>query len=116
MSVCFNDTTDCVFSGGLDNDIKVHGIHVSCFHKIIDCSCNCDACILTHQVWDLRQAEFAYKMAGHADSITGLRLSPDGSYLLSNSMDSSGVYQKPNISASYTFDKIVFKGKWWCPY
>lgn len=62
MSVCFNDTTNHVLSGGLDNDIKV---------------------------WDLRQSELAYKMTGHADSITGLRLSPDGSYLLSNSMDSS---------------------------
>ncbi|XP_065897886.1 U5 small nuclear ribonucleoprotein 40 kDa protein-like isoform X2 [Dysidea avara] len=62
MSVCFNDTAEQLMSGGLDNNIKV---------------------------WDLRQTQLAYTMKGHADSVTGLRLSPDGSYLLSNSMDSS---------------------------
>ena len=29
-------------------------------------------------------------MAGHTDSITGLRLSPDGSYVVSNCMDNTG--------------------------
>lgn len=42
------------------------------------------------QVWDLRQNKLIYTMQGHGDSVTGLSLSLDGSYLLSNSMDNSG--------------------------
>ena len=29
-------------------------------------------------------------MRGHTDTVTGMELSPDGSYLLSNAMDNSG--------------------------
>lgn len=61
-SVAFNDTAEQVFSGGIDNDIKV---------------------------WDVRKNELLYTMRGHTDTITGLTLSPDGSYLLSNGMDNS---------------------------
>ncbi|XP_016365199.1 U5 small nuclear ribonucleoprotein 40 kDa protein-like [Sinocyclocheilus rhinocerous] len=63
LSVTFNDTSDQIISGGIDNDIKV---------------------------WDLRQNKLIYSMQGHGDSVTGLSLSADGSYLLSNSMDNSG--------------------------
>jgi len=31
----------------------------------------------------------AFSLIGHSDTLTSLRLSPDGSYLLSNAMDSS---------------------------
>ena len=58
----FNDTAEQVISGGIDNDIKV---------------------------WDLRKNDILYRLHGHADTITGLMLSPDGSYLLSNSMDNT---------------------------
>ncbi|XP_055386283.1 U5 small nuclear ribonucleoprotein 40 kDa protein [Condylostylus longicornis] len=61
-AVCFNDVGDLIISGGIDNDIKV---------------------------WDSRKNEIVYKLRGHADTITGLSLSPDGSYLLSNSMDNT---------------------------
>ena len=30
-------------------------------------------------------------MQGHTDSVTGFRLSPDGSFLLSNAMDNTGM-------------------------
>ena len=59
-SVSFNDTAEKVFSAGLDNQIKV---------------------------WDLRKKEVEYVIYGHTDTITGISLSPDGSYLLSNAMD-----------------------------
>jgi len=59
-AVSFNDTADRVFSSGLDNQIKV---------------------------WDLRKNDIDYVLYGHTDTITGLSLSPEGSYLLSNSMD-----------------------------
>jgi len=61
-SVCFNDTSDQIFSGGIDNIIKV---------------------------WDLRKNDVLYKMRGHTDTVTGFRLSPDGSFLLSNAMDNT---------------------------
>lgn len=41
------------------------------------------------QVWDVRKKEILYTLRGHTDTVTGLRLSADGSYLLSNSMDNS---------------------------
>jgi len=51
-----------VLTGGLDNDIRV---------------------------WDLRKNDVLFSLRGHTDTITGLRLSPDGSYVLSNAMDNS---------------------------
>lgn len=33
-----------------------------------------------------------FKMSGHTDSVTGFRLSPDGSFVLSNAMDNTGLY------------------------
>ncbi|XP_032900883.1 U5 small nuclear ribonucleoprotein 40 kDa protein [Amblyraja radiata] len=62
LAATFNDTSDQIISGGIDNDIKV---------------------------WDLRQNKLIYTMRGHTDSVTGLALSGDGSYLLSNSMDNT---------------------------
>lgn len=61
-SACFNETDDQIFAGGIDNCIKV---------------------------WDLRKGQVSFKMAGHTDTVTSLRLSPDGSNLLSNSMDNT---------------------------
>uniref|UniRef100_A0A914EGF9 U5 small nuclear ribonucleoprotein 40 kDa protein n=1 Tax=Acrobeloides nanus TaxID=290746 RepID=A0A914EGF9_9BILA len=59
-AVTFNDTSDQIISGGIDNDIKI---------------------------WDLRKQEVVTVLAGHSDMITGLALSPTGTHLLSNSMD-----------------------------
>lgn len=42
------------------------------------------------QIWDLRKNDVLYRMKGHSDTVTGLQLSPDGSYLLSNAMDNTG--------------------------
>lgn len=39
----------------------------------------------------------AYKMAGHTDTVTGMELSPDGSYLLTNAMDNQGKIQRLDI-------------------
>ncbi|KAJ2961217.1 hypothetical protein NQZ79_g3531 [Umbelopsis isabellina] len=61
-AACFSDAGDMVFTGGIDNVIKA---------------------------WDLRKKAVAYTLSGHADTVTGIKLSPDGSYLLSNSMDNT---------------------------
>lgn len=62
-AVAFADAGDQVYSGGLDNAVKV---------------------------WDLRKDdEPSLQLKGHSDTVTGLRLSPDGSHLLSNSMDNT---------------------------
>jgi Prp8 binding protein len=55
----------------------------------------------TIDAWDLRKDAIAYSLEGHSDTITGilslfsfspigLKLSPDGDKLLSNSMDNTG--------------------------
>jgi len=59
-SVVFSEHGDQIFSGGIDNDIKV---------------------------WDVRKNQVVMTLEGHTDSITGMKLSPDGNFLLSNSMD-----------------------------
>jgi WD40 repeat protein len=43
------------------------------------------------QVWDLRKNDILYTMPGHTDTVTGFKLSPDGSFLLSNAMDNTGM-------------------------
>ncbi|KAK6050076.1 WD domain, G-beta repeat protein [Cooperia oncophora] len=63
LAVTFNDTTDEIFVGSIDSDIYC---------------------------WDMRRDDISYVMHGHKDIITGLALSPDGKFLLSNSMDCSG--------------------------
>ncbi|XP_065346761.1 U5 small nuclear ribonucleoprotein 40 kDa protein [Cloeon dipterum] len=60
IAVTFNDNATQAISSGIDNDIKV---------------------------WDLRQNALLYKLKGHTDTVTGLSLSPDGSYVMSNGMD-----------------------------
>ncbi|XP_074593874.1 U5 small nuclear ribonucleoprotein 40 kDa protein-like [Brevipalpus obovatus] len=62
LAVTFNENSDQIIYGGIDNLIKVY---------------------------DLRKCAILYSMAGHLDTITGLASSPDGSFVLSNSMDST---------------------------
>lgn len=41
------------------------------------------------QVWDLRKDTATMTLTGHSDTITSLAVSPDGSHLLTNSMDNT---------------------------
>lgn len=61
-SVAFADSADKVYSGGIDNEVKV---------------------------WDLRKekGDPVLRLTGHLDTVTGMRVSPDGAYLLTNAMD-----------------------------
>ncbi|KAF8819855.1 U5 snRNP-specific protein [Cardiosporidium cionae] len=60
LSVTFDDNASRIFSGSLDNTIRAY---------------------------DLRMDSELEALQGHTDSITGLDVSKDGRYLLSNSMD-----------------------------
>ena len=51
-----------IFSGGIDNIVKG---------------------------WDLRKLDVNMTLSGHTDTVTGLSVSADGSYLLSNAMDNT---------------------------
>lgn len=59
LAVAFAEAGDQIYTGGIENVIKV---------------------------WDLRKIEVAMTLKGHTDTITGLRVSPDGNHLLSNAM------------------------------
>jgi len=61
-AVAVSDTGNELFTGGIDNDIKV---------------------------WDLRKRAVVYLLRGHQDTVASLSVSPDGQSLLSNSMDNS---------------------------
>ena len=41
------------------------------------------------KIWDLRQNNVVTEIEGHSDTVTGMALSPDGSYVLTNSMDNT---------------------------
>jgi Prp8 binding protein len=60
--VAMSDNSQGVFSGGIDEKI---------------------------QAWDLRTGSVLYSLNGHSDTVTGLSLSPDGTKILSNSMDNT---------------------------
>ncbi|KAJ9156218.1 U5 snRNP complex subunit [Pleurostoma richardsiae] len=61
-AVAISEAGNEIYSGGIDNDIKV---------------------------WDIRKKGVIYSMLGHEDTVTTLRVSPDSQSLLSYSMDST---------------------------
>lgn len=62
LAVAFADAGDQVYSGGINNLVTI---------------------------WDLRRGEIALTLPGHTEAVTGMRLSPDGNFLLTNSMDNT---------------------------
>ncbi|CAJ0586848.1 unnamed protein product, partial [Mesorhabditis spiculigera] len=59
-AVTFNDTAEYIYAGNIENDIVCY---------------------------DMRRGEAEYTLEYHGDTVTSLALAPDGSHLLSNSMD-----------------------------
>lgn len=51
-------------------------------------------------------------MRGHADSVTGLSLSSEGSYLLSNAMDNTGDFGKESTSNTQSLWTLKKSGHW----
>jgi Prp8 binding protein len=58
--VTFNNTNEIVFVAGVDNSIKA---------------------------WNLKKNEIEFSLLGHTDTVTGISLSNNGNFLVSNSMD-----------------------------
>lgn len=115
-AVCLSDDATQLFSGGIDNTIHC---------------------------WDLREASSSsssndaggadaapppvFSLKGHMDTITGISLSPDGSFLLSNAMDSTArIWDvRPFVSGGesqrctgvmgghqHNFEKLLLKASW----
>merc|ERR1711920_140937 len=96
-AVSFAEAGDVTYSSGLDNTIKF---------------------------WDLLQGKETTRMIGHTDTVTSLRVSPDGTQILSNSMDNTlriwdaRPYASKNRSIKvltgheHTFEKILLKCDW----
>eukprot|EP01125_Pyxidicula_operculata_P011989 TRINITY_DN3931_c0_g1_i1.p1 TRINITY_DN3931_c0_g1~~TRINITY_DN3931_c0_g1_i1.p1 ORF type:complete len:346 (+),score=66.91 TRINITY_DN3931_c0_g1_i1:28-1065(+) len=95
---CFDDKAELVFTGGIDNTIHC---------------------------WDTRKPNTeVFRLVGHRDTITCLRLDPYGSYLLSNAMDNElRVWDirpfaplqrciKTFMGAQNSFEKILLKSNW----
>ena len=61
-AVQFNDDPSQVISAGIDNDLKI---------------------------WDTRKNSVLTEMSGHTDTVTGMKLSPDGAHVLTNAMDNT---------------------------
>ena len=61
-AVAISEAGNEIYSGGIDNDIKV---------------------------WDIRKKAVVHSMIGHTDTVTTLRVSPDSQQLLSYSFDST---------------------------
>uniref|UniRef100_A0A183B1H4 WD_REPEATS_REGION domain-containing protein n=1 Tax=Echinostoma caproni TaxID=27848 RepID=A0A183B1H4_9TREM len=96
LSVTFNDTAEMIFSGGIDNVVKG---------------------------WDIRKLDVSILLSGHTDTVTGLSVSPDGSFLLSNAMDNTlrlwdiRPFAPPErcmkVSGEYhTFEKNMLRCAW----
>ena len=97
MSACFSEAGNQIFSGGLDNLIKV---------------------------WDVRQKAVVMTLEGHTDTVTSLALSPNGQTLVSNAMDSTvrlwniAPFGPPNRQmkliqgAPHGFDKNLIRVVW----
>lgn len=60
VAACFSEEAEKVFTGGIEEKVRA---------------------------WDLRRADEAFSLGGHRDTITGMQLSPDGTKLLTNSVD-----------------------------
>jgi len=97
LSCVFNDDSSQAITGGIDETIKV---------------------------WDIRKEKILYTMEGHNDCVTGMELSPDGRFLLSNSMDNSLItwdvrayvstprFQKRFGGHRHNMDKTLLKAAW----
>lgn len=102
LSVTFDDSGQRVFAGSLDNNVYCYDIRA-------------------------KEEEAMFTLEGHTDNITGLDVSHDGNFLLSNSMDNSVRLwdvrpffsgndsercQQVMQGATHNFEKNLIKVRW----
>jgi Prp8 binding protein len=87
LSVAFSHDAGIVFCSGVDSHI-----YVRVFNK----------------AYDLRSDSVLYTLKGHEDIVTGLKTSPNGDLLLSNSMDNTGILELTSSHLGYptVFDQF----------
>uniref|UniRef100_A0A915LBB8 Uncharacterized protein n=1 Tax=Meloidogyne javanica TaxID=6303 RepID=A0A915LBB8_MELJA len=83
---------DIVCSGSDDGTIQVHDLRKRKPAIIFENINKYQVTTVTFNdtaelVWDIRKNSLLHSMHGHSDTVTGLCLSPDGSFVLSNAMD-----------------------------
>eukprot|EP00455_Lapot_gusevi_P037329 TRINITY_DN4171_c0_g1_i3.p1 TRINITY_DN4171_c0_g1~~TRINITY_DN4171_c0_g1_i3.p1 ORF type:complete len:388 (-),score=72.85 TRINITY_DN4171_c0_g1_i3:38-1132(-) len=105
VNTCFPSYRDSqlFITGSDDGTAKLYDIRVKACQATLDCEFPVLAACFTQdnqsvltagieesiRMWDLRKNSVVMTLEGHSDSITGVSLSPDGSFLLSNSMDNT---------------------------
>ncbi|XP_074832626.1 U5 small nuclear ribonucleoprotein 40 kDa protein isoform X2 [Carettochelys insculpta] len=84
LAVTFNDTSDQIISGGIDNDIK----------NLLRCSWSPDGSKIAGgsadrfvYVWDTTSRRILYKLPGHAGSVNEVAFHPEEPIILSASSD-----------------------------
>jgi len=80
------DKTMCVWDVDTGRRVKKFAEHSSHVNSV--CCAREDSHLLATASDDCT-TEVSFSLNGHSDTLTSLRLSPDGSYLMSNAMDSS---------------------------
>ena len=77
-AVQFSEDASQVVSAGIDNDIKIWDLRKN-------------AVVTDIQVQSPGNSDFFMMvlLQGHSDTVTGMKLSPDGAYVLTNSMDNT---------------------------
>ena len=77
-AVQFSEDASQVVSAGIDNDIKIWDLRKN-------------AVVTDIQVQSPGNPDFFMMvlLQGHSDTVTGMKLSPDGAYVLTNSMDNT---------------------------
>ena len=139
VNTCRPSNSPQLFASGGDDSMTYIGdaryrgavVSLNCDFPVLAIDWSLDSTVLytagiDHAIraWDIRKANQSFDiLEGHSDSITGIHVSPDGNFLLSNSMDQTlRIWDlKPYatqrciysfISHQHTFEKNLLRCDW----
>merc|ERR1719414_469783 len=105
VQLTFNQSGDTLYTASVDKTVgmfdsmtgqrlkRMKG-HTS-FVNSVDCARNDKPLVVSGgddcqiKVWDTRKNAMVTEIQGHTDTVTGMKLSPDGAYVLTNAMDNT---------------------------